>query len=125
MNRSQSAHCELVSKYGLHHNASDATLPPKLEDIKRQLKEEIRKELKIKEGAENLRKATTDKKSLSNVNLIVKKANTKLQELQQELRELNEYMLVIQGQSSDLNFSGNFFFSKTNFIFKKLVFGQW
>ncbi|KFM60785.1 Serine/threonine-protein kinase N2, partial [Stegodyphus mimosarum] len=105
MNRSQSSHCDLVSKYGLHHNVSDASLPPKLEDIKRQLKEEIRKELKIKEGAENLRKATTDKKSLSNVNSIVKKANSKLHELQQELQDLNAYMLVIQGQSSDLNFT--------------------
>lgn len=117
MNRSQSSHCEFALKYGLHHNASDGSLPPKLEDIKRQLKEEIRKELKIKEGAENLRKATTDKKSLSNVSLIVKKANNKLQELQQELKDLNEYMLVIQGQSTDLNFSGKSVFYPFQIVF--------
>ncbi|XP_054715930.1 serine/threonine-protein kinase N-like [Uloborus diversus] len=106
MNRSQSSHSDSSGRYGLNPGA-DVSLPPKLEDLKRRLKEEIRKELKIKEGAENLRKATTDKKSLANINSIVKKANLKLHELQQELQDLNAYMLVMQGQSSTdpLNFS--------------------
>ena len=51
------------------------------------------------EGAENLRKVATDKKSVSNVNIIVKKSNSKLTELQQELQELESQILVSQGQS--------------------------
>lgn len=58
------------------------------------LKKEIRKEMKIKEGAEKLREVSTDKKSLSNVNSIVKKANTKLQQLHQDLQEVNTFLLL-------------------------------
>lgn len=52
-------------------------------------------------GAENLRRATTDKKSLSNVNLIVKKANSKLQELQNDLQELDAHILVNTGETNN------------------------
>ena len=51
----------------------------------------------IKEGAENLRKVAKDKKSVSDVNHIVKKSNTKLSELQAELQELDSQLLVTQG----------------------------
>lgn len=91
---------ELSLKYGLALDLSDCDLQQKLKDLKRNVKEEIRKELKIKEGAENLRRVTTDKKSLSNVNSIVKKANNKLQELQEDLQELNAHIVVNHGQSS-------------------------
>ena len=73
---------------------SDASFQSKLEQIKDQIKKDIRKELKIKEGAENMKKVTTDKKSLANVNIIVKQANTRLHELQQELNELNAHIVV-------------------------------
>jgi len=69
------------------------------------IRREIKKELKIKEGAENLRKVAKDKKSVSDVNIIVKKSNTKLTELQQELQELESQILVSQGLNSSL--SGN------------------
>ena len=51
----------------------------------------------IKEGAENLRKVAKDKKSVSDVNHIVKKSITKLSELQAELQELDSQLLVTQG----------------------------
>uniref|UniRef100_A0A668AA68 protein kinase C n=1 Tax=Myripristis murdjan TaxID=586833 RepID=A0A668AA68_9TELE len=66
----------------------------KLDEIKEQIRREIRKELKIKEGAENLRKVTTDKKSLAYVDNMLKKSNKKVEELHQELQELNAHIVV-------------------------------
>uniref|UniRef100_A0A2I3GLI4 Uncharacterized protein n=1 Tax=Nomascus leucogenys TaxID=61853 RepID=A0A2I3GLI4_NOMLE len=66
----------------------------KLDNIKDRIKREIRKELKIKEGAENLRKLTTDKKSLAYIDNILKKSNKKLEELYHKLQELNAHIVV-------------------------------
>ncbi|XP_055102383.1 serine/threonine-protein kinase N2-like [Symphalangus syndactylus] len=73
---------------------SDTMVRQKLDDIKDRIKREIRKELKIKEGAENLRKVTTDKKSLAYVDNILKKSNKKLEELHHKLQELNAHIVV-------------------------------
>ncbi|XP_060159165.1 serine/threonine-protein kinase N2 isoform X2 [Globicephala melas] len=73
---------------------SDTMVQQKLDDIKDRIKREIRKELKIKEGAENLRKVTTDKKSLAYVDNILKKSNKKLDELHHKLQELNAHIVV-------------------------------
>ena len=64
----QTSYHELGRRYGIDADLSDATLQLHLEEIRENLKREIRKELKIKEGAENLRKASSDKKVLDNVN---------------------------------------------------------
>uniref|UniRef100_A0A8C9DI40 Serine/threonine-protein kinase N2 n=1 Tax=Prolemur simus TaxID=1328070 RepID=A0A8C9DI40_PROSS len=73
---------------------SDTMVQQKLDDIKDRIKREIRKELKIKEGAENLRKVTTDKKNLAYVDNILKKSNKKLEELHHKLQELNAHIVV-------------------------------
>ncbi|XP_047641335.1 serine/threonine-protein kinase N2 isoform X3 [Phacochoerus africanus] len=73
---------------------SDTVVQQRLDDIKDRIKREIRKELKIKEGAENLRKVTTDKKSLAYVDNILKKSNKKLEELHHKLQELNAHIVV-------------------------------
>jgi protein kinase N len=57
--------------------------------------------MKIKEGAEKLREVSTDKKSLSNVSTIVKKANSKLQQLHQDLQDLNACLLLTNTVSQD------------------------
>ena len=77
-----------------------------MEELRDYLKREIKKELKIKEGAENLRKVAKDKKSVSDVNSIVKKANSKLTELQQELQELESQILVSQKHTPNASLSG-------------------
>ncbi|XP_060070832.1 serine/threonine-protein kinase N2-like isoform X1 [Ylistrum balloti] len=81
-------------RYGFEPNLPEAEIQLRLEDLREQLKKEIRKEMKIKEGAEKLREATSDKKSLSDVQIIVKKSNNKMKELQQELQELDLYLLI-------------------------------
>lgn len=112
----------MAERLGLGHNLdlSDAMVQQKLDEIKEQIRREIRKELKIKEGAENLRKVkkkpnwflavpdfrnmnselpsshqvTTDKKSLAYVDNMLKKSNKKVEELHQELQELNAHIVV-------------------------------
>lgn len=73
---------------------SDTMVQQRLDEIKDSIKREIRKELKIKEGAENLKKVTTDKKNLAYVENMLKKSNKKLDELHQELQELNAHIVV-------------------------------
>lgn len=53
----------VAERLGLGHNLdlSDAMVQQKLDEIKEQIRREIRKELKIKEGAENLRKVKKKK----------------------------------------------------------------
>ncbi|KAJ8912963.1 hypothetical protein NQ315_000019, partial [Exocentrus adspersus] len=92
---------ELSHKYGLStDNLSEAQLPNKLEELKDIIKKEIRKELKIKEGAEKLRGVSTDRKSLNHVATIVKNSNWKLTELKNELSELESQIILSQGQTT-------------------------
>ncbi|XP_055520147.1 serine/threonine-protein kinase N2-like [Leucoraja erinacea] len=73
---------------------SDTSFQQKLDEAKEQIKREIRRELKIKEGAENLRKVTTDKKNLSNVEHVLKNSNRKLETLHEQLQDLNAHIVV-------------------------------
>ncbi|XP_046577454.1 serine/threonine-protein kinase N2-like isoform X1 [Haliotis rubra] len=82
-------------RYGLEPDVSNTDMKQKMEDVRENLKKEIRKEMKIKEGAEKLKEVSTDKRSLSNVNSIVKKANSKLQVLQKELQDVNAHLMMI------------------------------
>lgn len=61
------------------------------------IRREIRKELKIKEGAEKLREVAKDRRSLNDVAAIVKKSNIKIAELKSELQELESQILLTQG----------------------------
>lgn len=59
-----------------------------LETSKETIRLEIRKELKIKEGAEKLMKAAVDRKSKAYVVTILKNCNEKLENLHEELSAL-------------------------------------
>lgn len=100
---------ELSHKYGLLNEISDgggASIQQKLEELKEHIRREIRKELKIKEGAEKLREVTTDRKSLAELTGLVKKSNSKLNEMQAELQELDSQIILTQALPLD-NEPGN------------------
>ncbi|XP_011258549.1 serine/threonine-protein kinase N isoform X3 [Camponotus floridanus] len=88
---------ELSNKYGVA-GSDQGPLPARLDVLREHIRREIRKELKIKAGAEKLREVATDRKSLSDVATIVKKANSKLNELQAELQQLESQIILTQGQ---------------------------
>ncbi|XP_072931864.1 serine/threonine-protein kinase N [Epargyreus clarus] len=92
---------ELGVKYGIKTECiPEIALPSKLEELKDVIRREIRKELKIKEGAEKLREVATDRRSLADVANIVKKANIKLNELKSDLQELESQLILSRGQST-------------------------
>lgn len=73
----------------------DPNMQQKLEGVKGLIRREIQKELKIKEGTENLRKVMTNKKNLAHVENILKSSNQKLERLHWELQELNAQIVVM------------------------------
>ncbi|XP_035463280.2 serine/threonine-protein kinase N2 [Scophthalmus maximus] len=67
----------------------DPEFQQRLEDARTLLRQEIQRELKIKEAAERLRRAVTNRKSASDVEGQLKASSRKLDQLHWELNELN------------------------------------
>uniref|UniRef100_A0ABD2W2H4 protein kinase C n=1 Tax=Trichogramma kaykai TaxID=54128 RepID=A0ABD2W2H4_9HYME len=86
---------EISDKYGFVYD-QERPLGVQLEEIKENIRKEIRKELKIKVGAEKLKALATDRKSLSEVSILVKDSNEKLHELQMELNMLESQIILTQ-----------------------------
>lgn len=84
----------------------------RLEEIKEAIRREIRKELKIKEGAEKLREVAKDRRSQSNVAVLVKKSNSKIAELKSELQELESQILLTSANTA-VNSNGQGEFCQT------------
>lgn len=63
-----------------------------VEELKESIRQEIRKELKIKEGAENLRKICTDRKTVAQCINAIKESSQKLNELHEHLQDLNAHI---------------------------------
>lgn len=62
----------VLEQLGLDQNSdfSDSSVQQLLDEQRERIRREIRKELKIKEGAENLRRATTDKRNAQQVSAV-------------------------------------------------------
>lgn len=66
--------------------------PP--EDEREAIRRAIQKELKIKEGVENLRRAATDRRHLGHVQQLLRTSNRRLEQLHGELQELHARILL-------------------------------
>ncbi|XP_039626375.1 LOW QUALITY PROTEIN: serine/threonine-protein kinase N1 [Polypterus senegalus] len=86
----------VLEQLGLDQSSdfSDTCVQQRLDEQKDRIRREIRKELKIKEGAENLRRATTDRRNLQNVDNMLKNSNRRLDELHSQLQDLDAHIVV-------------------------------
>lgn len=86
----------VLEQLGLDHNSdfSDSTVQHRLDEQRERIRREIRKELKIKEGAENLRRATTDKRNAHQVDNQLRSSNRRLDSLHAQLQELDAHIMV-------------------------------
>ncbi|KAM6902351.1 serine/threonine-protein kinase N2 [Xenentodon cancila] len=88
----------------LHHLDEWDILDPEfqqhLEDARTSLRQEIQRELKIKEAAERLRRAVTSRKSAADVEGQLKASSRKLEKLHWKLQELNARSMTTEKGSA-------------------------
>uniref|UniRef100_A0A8C8RWA6 protein kinase C n=1 Tax=Pelusios castaneus TaxID=367368 RepID=A0A8C8RWA6_9SAUR len=101
-------------------NLMDPELQQKLEDEKELIRRAIQKELKIKEGAENLRKVTTDKRNLVHVEHMLKSSNRKLEQLHWDLQDLNARIVVTEKRGNETGRNPNPVARRTEALKKQL-----
>ncbi|KAI2664666.1 Serine/threonine-protein kinase N2 [Labeo rohita] len=74
----------------------DPHFQQRVEDAIAVLRQEIQRELKIKEAAERLRRAVTNRKNAADVDGQLRASNRKLEQLHWELQELNAHAMATQ-----------------------------
>ncbi len=86
----------VLKQLGFDHSSdfSDSSVQQHLDEERERIRREIRKELKIKEGAENLRRATTDKRNAQQVESQLRSSNRSLDLLHAQLQELEAHIVV-------------------------------
>ncbi|CAB1341976.1 unnamed protein product, partial [Coregonus sp. 'balchen'] len=93
----------VLEQLGLDQSSdfSDSSIQQHLDEERDRIRREIRKELKIKEGAENLRRATTDKKNAQQVDSQLRSSNRRLDSLHTQLQELDAHIVVKGGDDNN------------------------
>ncbi|XP_060768451.1 serine/threonine-protein kinase N2 [Neoarius graeffei] len=78
----------------------DPVFQQRLEDARGLLRQEIQRELKIKEAAERMRRAVTNKKSAADVEGQLRASTRKLEQLHWELQELNAHAMATERETT-------------------------
>lgn len=78
----------------------DPVFQQRLEDARTLLRQEIQRELKIKEAAERMRRAVTNRKSAADVEGQLKASSRKLEKLHWQLQELNARSMATERDST-------------------------
>lgn len=83
-----------------HGDLLDPEFQQRLEDARALLRQEIQRELKIKEAAERLLRVVTNKKSAADVEGQLRASSRKLDQLHWELQELNARAMATEKETS-------------------------
>jgi len=89
----------VMERFGFEPDMSLEAVQERLKELEETIRRRILTETKIKEGAENMRRATSDKKSLAHVRTIVNDADSTLHTLNQELNDVRTYLLMTGNDS--------------------------
>jgi serine/threonine-protein kinase N1 len=85
---------ELFKRFGLTPDMPPSEIRDRLRDNEHRVRKEIQTELKVKEGAENMRRAYSDRKSVANVGTMIKNSVSRIDELNQELEDVRTLLLM-------------------------------
>ncbi len=95
--REQRGMDDVMERFGFSTDLSDADIQSKLREKEETIRRDVRKQMKLKEGAEKLHRAATDRKSVGDAQAIIKQANTRLIELNDELQDVSAYLIMANG----------------------------
>ncbi|KAI0979793.1 hypothetical protein GJ496_002991, partial [Pomphorhynchus laevis] len=88
----------LINKYRLSNEQSSQ---PKVKCVREFLRQEIRKELKLKQGAVNMKKAMRYKKSTASISSFINESNARIDELQLDLQDVESLSLFASDNVQD------------------------
>ena len=91
---------EMYDRFGFSRSRAAEEVREELKDMEQKLRKSIQMELKVKEGAEAIRRAYGDRRSSANVGSVIKDSATRFDELSQELQEVQTFLLMIEDVSS-------------------------
>jgi len=96
---------DLSQRYGFTPATTRSEVQRRLKEDEERIRREIRKELKIKEGVENLRRASAGSKfsGKADVSAEIKRSNARLEELNHELEEIRTFQLVTSDGSTSFS----------------------
>jgi len=87
---------EMYEMFGFSRTRPAEEIREELKDREQKLRKSIQMELKVKEGAEAMRRAYGDRRSAANVGSVIKDTATRFDELSQELQEVQNFLLMME-----------------------------
>jgi len=91
---------EMYERFGFSRTRPAEEVRDELKDREHKLRKSIQMELKMKEGAEAMRRAYGDRRSAANVGSVIKDSATRFDELSQELQDVQTFLLMMEDVSS-------------------------
>jgi len=86
----------MYERFGFSRTRPAEEVRDELRDMEQKLRKSIQMELKMKEGAEAMRRAYGDRRSAVNIGSVIKDSATRFDELSQDLQEVQNFLLMLE-----------------------------